>query len=971
MGMPGTPRMGMSGGPPPGPSSVRPVAPSPGLPHAPGIPPPTGQPGMPPARFPGGPSTTISPGPPLSQPMGMKQMPPTSMAGQPVGMQQMPPTSMASQPVGMQQGYPPSSIPPGPGMAGGSAIAPQPGMPPGHGMPPPSGSTMRPGMPPPGPRPGIPPSSTGGPPVNGTGGMQARYPGGVSGPSATNYPGAPQGPRRLNPDDMPSPLQVMDEDSRCRSGEFVTNLKGQVPPLVTTDFTVRDGGNASPHYIRSTMYSIPHTPDMIKQTNVPFSIVLSPLAEVPATDSPLYIGTSLANGPVRCNRCKGYMSPLMQFMDGGQKYQCKLCRGIIEVPKEYFCHMDGQGSRADRYQRAELCCGTFEYIATAEYCREKVLPKEPAFIFVLEMNQLMMQRGVIPLLCQNMKDILKHLPRDTINGVQLPEANIKVGFITYDSNVHFYKLDGQAPEMCVMCDRDDMFVPLSGGILCDAKEAAENIDKLMETIPESFMATRETSGVMGCAIRAGMEALKASGRVGKMFVFHSSLPAGGGHGSLKMREDRKLLGTEKEKSVLTPQTTYYNHLGQDLVAVGGSVDLYIFNDTYVDLATIGQVARLTGGQVYKYAFFQSNRDGTRLLEDLKLNVGRDIGFDSVMRVRTSQGVRPVEFFGHFYMSNTTDIELASIDSSKGIGVEIKHDDKITDEDGVYIQAALLYTSCSGQRRLRIINLALSVCTQMADLYKNCDLDTLMNFYGKQSVARLLDSNAKQVKENLISKTASILACYRKNCASPSSAGQLILPEMMKLLPLYINCLNRCDAMSGGQDITCDERSLQMYILTAMTVDASVVYFYPRLIPLSDDDTQNTGLPVPLRTSYEKLRADGAFLVENSLQMFVWVGTNISPDWLNDVFGVNAPHQLDPVMAELPERDNPTSVRVREIISTIRAQRKRHVRMFVVLQQSKHEMVMRNFLVEDKSMYGAPSYVDFLCHVHKEIRALLS
>ena len=35
-----------------------------------------------------------------------------------------------------------------------------------------------------------------------------------------------------------------------------------------------------------------------------------------------------------------------------------------------------------------------------------------------------------------------------------------------------------------------------------------------------------------------------------------------------------------------------------------------------------------------------------------------------MRVRTSTGVRPTDFFGHFYMSNTTDIELASIDCDK-------------------------------------------------------------------------------------------------------------------------------------------------------------------------------------------------------------------------------------------------------------------------------------------------------------------
>ena len=67
-----------------------------------------------------------------------------------------------------------------------------------------------------------------------------------------------------------------------------------------------------------------------------------------------------------------------------------------------------------------------------------------------------------------------------------------------------------------------------------------------------------------------------------------------------------------------------------------------------------------------------------------------------MRVRTSTGVRPTDFFGHFYMSNTTDVEIAALDSHKGIAVEIKHDDKLTDEDGVYMQVALLYTSIFGK-----------------------------------------------------------------------------------------------------------------------------------------------------------------------------------------------------------------------------------------------------------------------------------
>ena len=36
---------------------------------------------------------------------------------------------------------------------------------------------------------------------------------------------------------------------------------------------------AGPQHIRSTMYTVPDTPDMKKQTGVPFGLVISPLAD--------------------------------------------------------------------------------------------------------------------------------------------------------------------------------------------------------------------------------------------------------------------------------------------------------------------------------------------------------------------------------------------------------------------------------------------------------------------------------------------------------------------------------------------------------------------------------------------------------------------------------------------------------------------------------------------------------------------
>ena len=61
----------------------------------------------------------------------------------------------------------------------------------------------------------------------------------------------------------------------------------------------------------------------------------------------------------------------------------------------------------------------------------------------------------------------------------------------------------------------------------------------------------------------------------------------------------------------------------------------------------------------------------------------------------------------------------------------------------------------------------------------------------------LNSHSRQVRETLTAECAQLLACYRKNCATPSSAGQLILPECMKLLPVYINCVIKSGILQSG------------------------------------------------------------------------------------------------------------------------------------------------------------------------------
>merc|ERR1719410_1831793 len=775
-----------------------------------------------------------------------------------------------------------------------------PGMPPQPGM----GGPPQPGMGP--PQPGM---GSGMPPQPGMG--PGGYPGG-------GYPGGGmQQPQKkgLDPDSMPNPIQVMADDRAAHpSGLFVTNEKGKMPPLVTTNFMTMDQGNSGPRLMRSTMYSVPDQPDMKKQTSVPLGLVMSPLATPLEGEYPIPVVDMGQIGPVRCMRCKAYMSPFMTFTDGGKRFQCSFCKANTEVPQEYFQHLDHTGQRMDKFERPELCLGTYEFTATKDYCRDNKFPSPPGILFAIDVSYPMLKEGIVQLICQNMKNILRNLPVDKDAGET--ETKMKVGFMTYDSKINFYNCNAALaqPQQMTVGDVDDMFVPLAEGLMVDVNQSEAVIDSLLEQIPAMFAETRETETILGPVIQAGKEAFKAANMTGKMIVFHHNLPVAPAPGQLKNRDDRKTLGTDKEKTVLLPQNKFYNDLGQECVAVGCSVDLFLFNNAYIDVATLSQVSRMTGGQVYKYTYFQADLDGERFISDLRHNISRPVVFDAIMRVRTSTGVRPTDFFGAFYMGNTTDMELASLNSDMAIACEIKHDDKLTDEDGVYIQAALLYTSCSGQRRLRICNMSLNVCDNMGELYRNCDLDTVVNFLAKQNVSKLTESNPKAMREELMQQCATILACYRKNCASPSSAGQLILPECMKLLPLYTNCLMKSDALSGGSDLGCDDRAFHMSTVSSMDVASSLVYFYPRLIPLHTVNPEETGIPEQIRCTMEKVRDEGVYLLENGIHVLLFVGLAVDPQWIQDVFGVATAAQIDIDKTKLVERDNQLSRRVCDIFT---------------------------------------------------------
>lgn len=588
---------------------------------------------------------------------------------------------------------------------------------------------------------------------------------------------------------------------------------------------------------------------------------------------------------------------------------------------------------------------------------------------MIDVSYSNIKNGLVKLICEELKTVLENLPKEE----QEETSAIRVGFITYNKVLHFFNVKSNLaqPQMMVVTDVGEVFVPLLDGFLVNYQESQAVIHNLLDQIPDMFADSNENETVFAPVVQAGMEALKAADCPGKLFIFHSSLPTAEAPGKLKNRDDRKLVNTDKEKTLFQPQTNVYESLAKDCVANGCCVTLFLFPSQYADVASLGLVPQLTGGTLYKYNNFQIHLDRQHFLSDLRNDIEKKIGFDAIMRVRTSTGFRATDFFGGIFMNNTTDVEMAAIDCDKAVTVEFKHDDKLGEDSGALIQCAVLYTTIGGQRRLRIHNLSLNCSSQLSDLYKSCETDALINFFAKSAFKAVLHQPLKVIREILVNQTAHMLACYRKHCASPSAASQLILPDSMKVLPVYMNSLLKNCVLLSRQEISTDERAYQRQLVMTMDVADSQLFFYPLLLPIHTVDVKSTALPAAVRCSESRLSEEGMFLLATGQNMFLWVGVSCPPELIQGIFNVPSFAHINTNMTMLPEVGSPYSQSLRIIMGIIQQKKPYSMKLTIVKQREQPEMTFRQFLVEDKGLYGGSSYVDFLCCVHKEICQLLN
>ncbi|TNN10466.1 Protein transport protein [Schistosoma japonicum] len=714
--------------------------------------------------------------------------------------------------------------------------------------------------------------------------------------------------------------------------------------------------NCDQDVMRCTLTNVPSTSKLLTQCRLPLGLVMHPFRDMSSlhTISPTAI--------VRCRSCRTYINPFVQFMDSGRRWRCSVCFLVNTVPDE-FCYDPGTQTYGDPSRRPEIRSATVEFIAPSEYT---VRPPQPAtYLFCFDVSHNAISTGYLQLACRCLEGLIGRIPGD---------CRRQIAFMTFNSSVHYYKLCGETIRMLICPDLEEIFLPDDEGLINRIEDSADVLREFLLHLPENFIGTNDTGNCLGSALQAALKLIGVVG--GRITVFTTCLPTVGA-GALSLREEPSDRSSVDVKH-LGPSTDFYKTFALDCSHKQVGVDMFIFNSQYCDIATISGASRYSSGTIHHYPDFCYIPDGDiktpihtnakiintelndlskqqttvcvgveQFRRDFERYLTRKLGFEAVMRIRCTYGLGIQTFHGSCFVRSTDLIALPNVSPDSGYAVQLDLSESLEKYHSVCCQAAILYTSSRGDRRIRVHTLCLPVVHTETEVFQGADQGAIACLLSKMAVDRTISLGLSNAREALANAVADALSAYATtsgislNCNS--TAYGLPCPPNLRLLPLYICGLLRFKAFRVGVVTRLDDRSAALERIKCAPPDDLLTLIYPklyavhrlvskplsshatlaqkaaslRLVDHSDDErpsecdgTSSSGsdnnleadqLPCQLHLSAQYITRSGIFLLDTGelLLLLVGCGEDISPgsqadsEILRQLLNISSPNELPP------------------------------------------------------------------------------
>mgnify|MGYP003386096048 FL=1 len=315
-----------------------------------------------------------------------------------------------------------------------------------------------------------------------------------------------------------------------------------------------------------------------------------------------------------------------------------------------------------------------------------------------------------------------------------------------------------------------------------------------------------------------------------------------------------------------------------------------------------------------------------------------------------------------------------------------------DGDPLYLQLSVTYTAQpSGERIVRVHNIELFTATDPSIIFRYADCHCLATFLCKQAAPKALhvpltmdatqDSTKPKLGQDIKSASAKsspnishnnsssslialstgsttttsklnifgggssqvahysprlflidtcleLLIKYRHLCSSHSPKGQLILPESLKVLPLYIlGMLKHPFLLKNGHTnsqsrtklaVDSCERAYELTKMLTQPMRDTIFTLYPRLYPLHNllpdegyplfeedefDDLAPVLIPRWLKCSAEVIDSEGIYLLDDGTLMWLYIGRCVKQSVIKDLMGLAAGTQNPPSTNAKPQQFN--------------------------------------------------------------------
>ncbi|CBZ27704.1 putative protein transport protein Sec24C [Leishmania mexicana MHOM/GT/2001/U1103] len=759
------------------------------------------------------------------------------------------------------------------------------------------------------------------------------------------------------------------------------------PPYATVDFLGLDNGNANSKFFRPSMLCAPGEERLVKDSHIPFGAILSPLCQ-PLHNKEVVPLVKQPKPPVRCHRCRGYMSCHARLLEMGRKWECPLCEVTNDVIGDDLDAVDGMGRRVNAADHPEMGFGSVEFDVDdfPEYALRTednvVLPSRPLHhLFLIDISRDAGQRFLSDY-AEAIRAALQRMAELT------PEC--KVSFITFASQLHFY--DFRHPDMPQMCvpDVENPFVPLPFTGLCWMEVGAEleRLGAFLSRLPRMAANVDESDCALGAAVKAAT--LVLAGQHGGRVIMCASRHPQRGIGQIVLREQHKLYGTDREKELLRPIEGFWTTTATAAARQQISFDLFMFATGYCELVTLSNVCHVTNGRVFLFSNYDPLVDNTKVSASMQQLLTEEAGYAGILRVRCSTGLHVQRYRGHYLSQTVQDMDLASITGGSTFFVEFAHEDHLPKDNYAHFQTALLYTTRSGHRRVRVQSCRLRVASSLTVLFRNMDLEAILFGFIQDIMVEAVNKGPQQARQGMTDRLIKAFSSYRQYCASDKLSGEyediktaardkkntLLMPPRLKLLPVYLLCLMKSDALTEGTVVHIDHRVASIFDLVAMPAYKLLSYLYPSLYCLDDLEsdptigtldvtTGNCILPHHRQLLFDSVARDGTYALcdEQARLVYMWIGENVPPKIANTLFGT--PDAASVCVAGGPGEEC-FSERLRNVLYALMLREDGMRRLIVIHHGERSEDAFFKELKEEMGT-SKMGYDEYLTHLHRTIQ----